>query len=216
MNWHKLLFWRPPPIADLAALADFIDEQSAFLMQKGIHDYSRARSGHYAKVLFSDEGFVDALERSRWSCYPIGLAMVGELVEGVLRRETGGDPAPQGDNLRALVLSVFDRYPPPAALGENEWRDARAELDSRLRQATLHPPKRAIDIPEPYARRYWDLMPFHKDIRTRDFPTTRSYLQVMLCNIHDELTTRTDMTAVARQLVRTRPGQAQPALSREA
>jgi hypothetical protein len=201
MNWRELMFWRRPPIADLKALADFIDEQSAFLVQKGIHDYSRARAGHYTKVLFTEPGFIEALERSRWSSFPMGLAMVGELVEGVLRRQAGTDPGLNGDTFRALVLSVFDRYPAPAALGENVWREARAELESRLQQVGLHAPKRAIDIPAPYARRYWNLMPIHKDIRTADFPTTRSYLQVMLCNIHDELTKRADVPAVARLLI---------------
>ena len=94
MNLRDLLFWRRPPIADLNALADFIDEQSAFLVQKGIYEYSRARAGHYAKVLFAEQEFLDAVERSRWSAYPLGLAMVGELVEGVLRPLAGADQAP--------------------------------------------------------------------------------------------------------------------------
>ena len=91
MNWRDLLFWRRPPIADLTALADFIDEQSAFVVQKGIYEYSRARAGHYAKVLFAESEFQDAVERSRWSAYPLGLAMVGEIVEGVLRPHAGAD-----------------------------------------------------------------------------------------------------------------------------
>ena len=43
-------------------------------------------------------------------------------------------------------------------------------------------------------------MPIHKEIRSRDFPTTRSYLQITLCNIHDQLTSRADVPALARQL----------------
>jgi hypothetical protein len=200
MNWLNLAFWRRPPIADLKELATFVDEQSAFLVQKGIHEYSRARSGHYAKVLFNEPFFIEALERSRWSAYPLGLAMVGELVEGVLRRQGGATAAPASHGLRPFVLSVFDRYPVPAVLGAAAWQDARAELDQRLQALGLHPPKRAIDIAEPYARIYWDLMPIHKEIRSRDFPTTRSYLKIMLCNIHDELTSRADLPVLARQL----------------
>ena len=84
-GFRDLFFWRKPPITDLDALADFIDEQAAFLVQKGIYEYSRARAGHYAKVMFSEQQFLDALERSRWAAYPLGLAMVGEVAEGVLR-----------------------------------------------------------------------------------------------------------------------------------
>jgi len=200
MDWRDLLFWRRPAIDDTHALADFIDEQSAFLVQKGIYEYSRALAGHYSKVLFSEREFLDALERSRWSAYPVGLAMVGEMVAGVLRPHAQADRAMQLDRVNALVLSVFDRYPTPAGLSQQEWRDARAELERRLQLIGLHPPKRVIDIPEPYARKYWDLMPIHKDLRSRDFPTTRSYLKVNLCNIHDELTRRADVPALARRL----------------
>jgi hypothetical protein len=201
MNWDRLLFWRKPPIADPKALADFIDLQSAFLVQKGIHEYARARSGHYAKVLFSEDWFIEALERSRWSAYPLGLAMVGEVVEGLLRPHAAAQ-SPQLERLSALVLSVFDRYPRPEALEQNEWNEARLELGQRLQLVGLHPIKRVMDIPEPYARKYWDLMPIHKSIRTRDYPTTHSYLKIMLCNIHDELARRMDAAALADQLMR--------------
>ena len=109
------MFRARPPIRDLPALADFVDENGAFVVQKGIYEYSRARSGHYAKVLFSEAGFREAVERSRWSAYPLGLAMVTELVEGVLR----GHAADRRDSLlgglSAVVLAVFGRYPAPAA-----------------------------------------------------------------------------------------------------
>jgi hypothetical protein len=199
MNWADMLFWRRLPVADLAALATFVDEQSAFLVQKGIYEYSRARAGHYAKVLFNEREFLDALERSRWSAYPLGLAMVGEVVDGVLRGHAGSDSAHR-EGLRAFLLSVFDRYSAPESLGVAAWDDARSKLDQRLQLLGVHPPKRVIDIPEPYARTYWDMMPISKEVRTRDFPTTRSYLKVVLCNIHSELARRADVPALAREV----------------
>jgi hypothetical protein len=192
-------FRRQPPIRDLAALADFIDQHAAFLMQKGIYEYSRARAGHYAKVLFAEQGFQQAVEQSRWRAYPLGLAMVGELVEGVLR-PFGNDRIEQVDALRTLVLSVFDRYPVPAAIGAEAWSHARADLARRLQHVGLHPPKRAFDIAEPFAETYFDLMPIHEKLRGRDFPTMRNYLRVSLCNIHDEFTRRMDPQALASML----------------
>lgn len=194
-------FRGPPPIRDADALADFIDRQSAFLMQKGIYEYSRARAGHYAKVLFREQGFQDAVEQSRWRAYPLGLAMVAELVEGVLR-PYAADRLKQLDALNTLVLSVFDRYPVPAALGDAAWRDARAELARRLQLIGMHAPKRAFDICEPWAETYFDLMPIHETLRASEFPTIRNYLRVTLCNIHDELTKRMDAQALARLLCR--------------
>src|SRR5713101_6179123 len=187
------------PIRDLPALADFIDQQAAFLMQKGIYEYSRARAGHYAKVLFSEQGFLDAVEQSRWRAYPLGLVMVAELVEGVLR-PYAADRREQLDGLNTLVLAVFDRYPVPALLGDAAWSNARAELARRLPLIGLHAPKRAFDICEAGAKHSFSLMPIHEKLRASEFPTIRNYLRVTLCNIHDELTKRMDAQALAGML----------------
>src|ERR1041384_8674337 len=106
------LFRRRPPIRDAQALADFIDQNAAFLVQKGIYEYSRARAGHYAKVLFREPEFHAAVEVARWRAYPLGLAMVAELVEGVLRGHAGDRHAALA-SLSTLVLGVFDRYAIP-------------------------------------------------------------------------------------------------------
>jgi hypothetical protein len=198
-------FRQRPPIRDAQALADFVDQQAAFLMQKGIYEYSRARAGHYAKVLFRESGFQAAVEESRWRAYPLGLAMVAELVEGVLR-PYGADRRRQLDALAELVLAVFDGYSVPTALGEKAWSEARAELVRRLQLIGLHAPKRAFDICEPWAETYFNLMPIHEKLRGRDFPTIRNYLRVTLCNIHDEFTQRLDPAAVAAALQRDQIG----------
>jgi hypothetical protein len=199
------LFRRQPPIRDLGELADFIDAQAAFVTQKGIYEYARARAGHYAKVLFREPIFQEAVERSRWSAYPLGLAMVAEVVEGILRPEAAADRWPMAGALSAIVLSVFDRYPAPTPIGETAWDAARVELARRLDQIGLHAPKLAKDIPEQFAEAYFDLMPIHEQLRGRDFPAIRNYLRITMCNIHDEFSNRADAPAVAISL-RAHPG----------
>ena len=194
------IFRRRHPIRDTRELADFIDENSAFLVQKAIYEYSRARAGHYSKVLFTEPEFHEAVERSRWRAYPLGLAMVAEVAEGVLRSHSGARWHREFDALVAIALSVFDRYPVPNSLGEPLWRELRVDLDRRLRRIGEHPPKRAMDIPEPFAKLYFDLLPIHEKLRGRDYPTTHNYLKVTLCNIHDELTKRMDTYAVLSSL----------------
>jgi len=194
------IFRRPPPVRDIAGLADFIDQQSAFVAQKGIYEYSRARAGHYAKVLFREPEFQAAADLSRWRAYPIGLAMVGELVEGVLRPSSREDRQAQVDAIREIVLAVFDRNPVPVMLGEQAWSELRAELDQRLKLTGLHPPKWAKDIPEPFWEAYVDLMPIHEKLRGRDAPVLRNYLRVTMVNIHTELTKRLDMRAIVEEL----------------
>src|SRR3954464_7114056 len=82
--------FRPrPPIRDVPGLAAFIDRNAAFLVQKGIYEYSRARAGHYAKVLFREPEFHAALELSRWRAFPLGLAMLAEIADAALQSLAG-------------------------------------------------------------------------------------------------------------------------------
>ncbi|MBR1195049.1 hypothetical protein JQ634_04525 [Bradyrhizobium sp. AUGA SZCCT0240] len=201
MKLFEKLFRPRPPIRDPEALADFIDAQSAFIVQKGIYEYSRARAGHYAKVLFAEEGFAQSVERARWKAFPLGLAMVGEMIEGVLAAQAGTQRRAILDQLILVVLSVFDRYPVPPSLGEAAWLEARRELAHRLDLVGGHAPKRVMDIPEPLAESYFSMMPIHEKLRGRDFQTTRNYLRVSLCNIHDELIARMDRAALERALI---------------
>ncbi len=193
-------FRRRRKLGTPAELADFIDANAAFLMQKGLYEYSRARAGHYAKVLMVDPGFLAAVEESRWRAYPLGLALIAEMVEGVLRPYAKDNAREMLDILRGIVLSVFDRYQVPPPLGPEAWHSARAELAQRLDRIATHPPKRVMDIPVPLAETYWSYMPVHEKLRTRDLPTTTSYLRVSMCNIHDELMDRMDPAAMAEKL----------------
>jgi hypothetical protein len=195
MSLLDRFFRRRPAISNKASLADFIDSQSAFLVQKGIYEYSRARAGHYAKVLFAEEGFAQSVEHARWQAYPLGLAMVGEMVEGVLRPQFH-DRRAALDELTVIVLSVFDRYPIPPSIGKDAWAAARNDLAKRIELTAGHAIKRVMDIPDPLAETYFALMPIHEKLRGRDFATMRNYLRVSLCNIHDELIERMDGVAM--------------------
>ena len=88
----------------------------------------------------------------------------------------------------------------PPSIGEEAWLEARRELAHRLDLVGGHAPKRVMDIPEPLAEAYFAMMPIHEKLRGRDFPTTRNYLRVCLCNIHDELIERMDNASVRQAL----------------
>src|SRR5262245_12343246 len=187
----RQLFRRRQAITTEATLADFIDGNAAFLVQKGLYEYSRARAGHYSKVLFAEESFQAAIERSRWRAFPLGIAMVTELVEGILRPYVE-DRRATLDKLIAISMSVFDRYPEPAALEPGTWSDLRDDLARRLDLIGIHAVKPAKDIPTPFAESYFALMPIHEKLRASEFPTIKNYLRVSMCNIHDEFTNQID------------------------
>ncbi len=195
------IFRRAPAIREAGALADFIDENAAFLIQKGMYEYSRARAGHYAKVLLQEPEFLAAIETARWQGFPLGLALVGEMVEGVLHDAISDDRRAGLDRLVALVLSVFDRYPVPPSIGNGAWEEARSALRRRLDQVGLHAPKFVKDIPGPLADAYFDLMPIHEKLRAADRLAITNYLRVSLINIHDALIKRLDVPAVTQSLL---------------
>ena len=203
------IFRRAPAIREASALADFIDDNAAFLIQKGMYEYSRARAGHYAKVLLREPEFLAAIEKARWQGYPLGLAMVGEMVEKLLDPLIADDRRAGVDALTSLVLSVFDRYPVPEPLGAPTWANERIELGRRLEQVALHPPKSVKDIPVPFTQVYFDLMPIHEKLRAPDFLAISNYLRVSLINIHDNLIERIDVPAVAQSLMGERAHQGQ-------
>jgi len=202
MGLLDFLLRRKAKIDTPGALADFIDQQAAFLAQKGIYDYSRARAGHFAKIMLADEGFQRTLNRARWRAFPLGLAMVGETIEATLAPHAGGDRRGEIDAIRDLVLSVHDRYPRPPELTDEEWASGRADLALHLDRLSTHPPKRIIDIPVPFADRYFEMMPFDKPFLTPDAPTARGFMQLQLVKVHEELASRMDPAEMIRQLRR--------------
>jgi hypothetical protein len=105
------IFRKRPAIRSQQELAQFIDENAAFLVQKGIYEYSRARAGHYAKILFREPEFAEALDRSRWAAFPLGLAMVAEVVEGILR-PLADEPA-----------NGFQFVDTSGCVGDDQWED---------------------------------------------------------------------------------------------
>ena len=99
-------------------------------------------------------------------------------------------------------MSIYDRYPRPAELTDEEWAAGRADLALHLERLSTHPPKRIIDIPVPFADRYFAMMPFDKQFLTADAPTARSFMQLHLVKVQEDLMNRMDAGAMVKQLQR--------------
>ena len=201
MKLFEKLFRPRPPIRDREALADFIDAQSAFIVQKGIYEYSRARAGHYAKVLFAEKEFARS-RRARplasLSAGPFDGGRNGRRGVGVSGRNAAPGNARPADTPSSFRCSIAIPFRHRSAK-RHGWL-ARSDLAHRLDLVGGHARKRVMDIPEPLAEAYFAMMPIHEKLRGRDFQTTRNYLRVSLCNIHDELISRMDRAACERAL----------------
>lgn len=194
------IFRRGAPIATRDALVDFIDAQAAFLAQKGLYEYSRARAGPFGNMLFNDKAFLAELEKSRWIALPVTFGMVAEAVEGVLRPPAGERTEALQRGVTAATLAAFDRYPVPASLDAEAWSDARAALARDLSLIGLHAVKRVMDVPARFLDRYLSAMPIHEKLRAKDDLAIHNFLKSNLCNVHEVFVRRADVAALVKAI----------------
>jgi len=201
INWVlgiPAYFGRKPPIDTRDKLIEFIDTRSAFLIQKNIFDYARARSGPYFSHIIKEDAFKHAVEVARWSGYPTGLAALAELVRGVLFHDA--DRKPLNDAVSSAALAAFDKYPVPEVLGEETWKKARETLIDRLGLIDSHPPKYAKDVILPYAQILYDSQPIHEELRKNDFEMIKAQLRINMVTMHDEFESRVNKAALLADL----------------
>jgi hypothetical protein len=182
-------------------LIDFLDARASFLAQKSVFDYARGRSGPHFTAMVKEHVFAQAVDEARWRNYPIALAMVAEMIYGVMLPATG-----QGTQLaralREASLEAFDRHPTPAIIGAQPWLEARSTLSQRVDGVALHPPKHVKDVPLQFAQTFYDNMPIHEQVRGRDFELIRNHLRVNLLNTHRDFNRAADLPAIAADLRR--------------
>lgn len=182
----------------------FMERNSAFLVQKSIFEYSRARAGVLSYHLFKEEAFKRAVEEARWRAFPVGLRLVAEMVEGQLRPHVAPDEAPRLlDRVTGLAMRVIARHEAPAVLASGEWEAAREAVRLRLARLQLHPPKRVKDIPVQDTDEIFGLMPIHESLRLNDRQLVQNNLRVNLCRIYEDFVAETDVAALAARAVET-------------
>ena len=95
--------------------------------------------------------------------------MVGTVAEGSLRPYAGEHAHAVLFGLIAMILDQFDRRPVPQAIGEVEWRAARADLERSLNDLA----RARLQAPETLARDhssfYLAIMPLHPKLGADDF-----------------------------------------------
>ena len=187
------VFRSTPPIADVGALEDYLDTRAAFLVQKCVFEYSRARAGVFWDKLFKEPDFKAAVDVARWNGFAIALADVVEMVEGTLRPAARGREADLLGRLIAMAEAVIRRYPVPPEEPADFWVTQTAWLRGRLADVQLAPPKAVKDIPLGTARRMFDLMPIHESLRGEDFVVVRNHLRSNLCRMSDEFAQRVEI-----------------------
>lgn len=194
------LFRRPPAVDTLPALDDFLDSQAAFLVQKCIFEYARARSGILSEKLFKEPAFAAAVEQSRWRNYPICLGHVALMADAALRPHAPDRAAALADGLVASAARIVGRYGVPDGLAPDFWLVALKDIEGRLRRASLAQPHAVKEIPKEEFKAFFEQLPIHESLRGYDFVLVRNNLRVNLCRAYETFLARMDGPALVVRL----------------
>lgn len=162
------LWQKPRPVADAAALRDFLAREAAFLSQKSTVEYCRARSGLLWQKLFEEADFRHALDICRWGAMAVVLADQVVVVEGFLRPHARGREADLAASLAGIfedILRGYAEVPPEQRVG---WDDLIIEMPARLARVQLGQPHGPAEIAKTAGARVFELLPIHKSLRGSD------------------------------------------------
>ena len=196
---------RKTAIGTRAELETFLDRQAAFMVQKCIFEYSRARSGVLSSQLFKEVAFKGAVEDARWRNYPLCLQNSALMVERALRPAADGAAPAMREGLIATVRAVCRRYPPPRGMQADFWELAEEQIARRIRQAGLAAPRPVKDIPHDTAKAFFASLPIHPDLTSFDFELVTNNLRVNLCRAYEDFVAVADVPALIAALAAAPP-----------
>lgn len=200
MGLLDAIFGRTKKITSWSSLEDFIDARAAFLVNRSMYEYSRARAGILAEKLFREQSFKDAIEEGRWRAFPLSIANVAELSEGLLRPGAAGL---EDALLEAVVTAgrrVLARYPCPTGIPTEWWEDASEVIERRIRLAAVAAPKSPQDIPTATFDEIFALVPIHPDLMKLDRDVVLNHMRGMMVNIAAEADRAIDRAALVGAL----------------
>lgn len=160
-------YWRPPKIASVVALQQFVDRNAAYLAQKTVIDYCHARIGTNSVKLFKEEAFIEALMVCRWESYAAALSDLLAMTELALRRraDVEVDWSAVAAGLDAVYEATLLARPVPTHRPQG-WADAVAIHRRRTVDLALAPQDRPDKLLSNTARRMYATLPVHESLRT--------------------------------------------------
>jgi len=196
MKWPFRL-GRAAPIASGAALKEFLSRESAYLAQKTATEYCQVKAGLNWQKLFSEPAFQAGLSVCRWEGFAGVLADAVLAAEGRLR-DVGESP-PLARSLLALHEAILRDHPAPAHLPQG-WAPEIEAFAARMARSQLAQPLPTASLGETGARRLFDALPIHPDLRRLDYEMVSNAVRFGLVSMTQTLDRRLDRAATARDL----------------
>jgi hypothetical protein len=176
---------RWPAVTASHELADFLAAQTAYVAQRSVIEYCKARTGLNWDKLFLERMFLERLEVCRWEAYAIVLAEVAELALIRLRRDGAANPENYLPSLVAAAHAALLRHPVPGH--RSSWTDAADAIERHLARALLAPPRPVHLLGLPSADVIFDLLPIHADLRPEDREMFQNSVRFAICGTFDAM-----------------------------
>jgi len=194
-----IAYFRPPPIADRAALQQFLSQAASYLAQRSTYEFSRNTLSYYGQGAWHDPTFQDLMRVCRWESRAAVLADQLVLAEGRLRPFAGEAHALVAP-LAALYGDLLGEYPVPAHRPEGWAADVDA-LRARLERVQLAQPLGAPEVARVGAQRVFDVLPVYSQYRDADFQVVENSIRFGMVSFSDQLGHRLRPAEVARDLL---------------
>lgn len=200
--WRRLVDrLAPPAIATEEALKRFLEERSAFIAQKCAIDYCRGKTGLASYALFTEKPFLEALDVCRWESFAAVLGDLLIVAEGQLRAQVAPEQRRAlSRRLEGLYATMLAALPVPAHRPQG-WDDARAAFAQRFRASLDAGPREASDVADHSARRLFDTLPIHENMRELDEEVVFGAVRFRMIAVSQELRRRLSAAELARRLV---------------
>lgn len=158
--------FRTAPIDSGGEFRAFVSSRASLIAQKAAIDYCRGKTGAFSHALFTEAAFLNALSVCRWEAFAAALSDVLVIAEGMLR------PYGAREALNAALQETYHaalaEYPLPEHRAESGWSDVEAEFAIRLGAASTAEPRTAVQVADHSARRLFETLPIHANMRTLD------------------------------------------------
>jgi hypothetical protein len=190
---------RPPLVADIGELADFLAAHTAYVAQRTVIEYCRARTGVNWDKLLDEPAFLERLEACRWDAYAIVLGEIAELA--LIRLRRGGAAAPAGylPGLVEAARAALLRHPVPRH--RTSWTPAVEAIERHLAQTLLAAPRPVHLLGRAPAVAVFDRLPIHADLRTQDREMFENSVRFAICRAFDATGRAFDVSALEAALL---------------
>jgi hypothetical protein len=187
------------PVTTVQELADFLAAQTAYVAQRSVIEYCRARTGFNWDKLALEQQFLDRLEVCRWEAYAVVLAEVAELALIRLRRDAAADSEVYLPGLVAAAHAALLRHPVPSH--RSTWTDAADAIQRHLARAVLAAPRPIHLLGLQSADTIFDLLPIHADLRPQDREMFQNSVRFAICGAFDAMSRCFELPALEASLL---------------